>query len=187
MLKHVFRPGPSRLSSALLASFLLFTSITVFAQATELDQPAGRAILEIVGKLEHTNSTIQIDGQNESAAVFDLALLESLPSITIKTETPWTEGVAEFTGVRMDVLLEHVGASPNNLLLEALDEYSVEAVDEPFESFPIVVAYQLNGEYMSVRELGPLWLMYPFDDHPQLNTEQSRANCVWQLKRIVVR
>lgn len=159
----------------------------VSAQAADLPTSTGPVLLEIVGKLKHSNSTVQLEGRSESAAVFDLALLESLPSVSIRTQSPWTEGVAEFTGVRMDVLLEHVGASSENILLEALDEYSVEAIGESFQSYPIVVAYKLNGEYMSVRELGPLWVMYPFDDYPELNSEQSKARCVWQLKRITVR
>ena len=87
----------------------------------------------------------------------------------------------------MDVLLEQAGARSTELVLEALDEYSVEISDDPFEDYPIIVAYKLNGKYMSVRDLGPLWLMYPFDDYPELNTELSRSHCVWQLTRITVR
>ncbi len=187
MLKQDFRSFRRLAFSTCLQVLLLLTTVIVSAQAADLPEPVGPALLEIVGKLEHSNATLQINGKSESAAVFDLALLESLPAVTIRTQTPWTKGVGEFTGVRMDVLLERVGASSEHLVLEALDEYSVESLEEPYQSYPIVIAYKLNGKYMSVRELGPLWVMYPFDAYPELNSEQSRAQCVWQLRRITVR
>ncbi len=186
MLKQDFQSFRRLAFSTCLQLLLLLPTGVIYAQAPDLPEPDGPALLEIAGNIEHTNSTLQINGQSESAAVFDLALLESLPVVTIRTTTPWTQGVGEFTGVRMDVLLERVGASSEHLLLEALDEYTVEARDEPYKSYPIVIAYKLNGKYLSVRELGPLWVMYPFDDYPELNSEQSRAQCVWQLSRITV-
>ena len=150
------------------ASFL-----TAIAHAAELGSPTGSVLLEITGdiKLQNTTTT-NVDGVAQPAAAFDIAMLESLPTETIRTKTEWTTGVTEFTGVRVDVLLNHLGASSQHLFLQALDEYSVEVVDGQFDSFPIIIAYKLNGEYMSVRELGPLWVMFPFDDHPELNSEQ---------------
>lgn len=175
----------SAIVHCLLASLLL-SFFSASAYAAELPKPTGPTLLEIVGNIKHHNATIQVDGQSQMAAVFDLELLEALPAETIRTRTPWTEGVTEFTGVRVDVLLKHVGAETQHLYLQALDEYSVEIVDDPFNSYPIIVAYKKNGDYMSVRELGPLWVMYPFDDFPKLNSEQSRAHCIWQLTKIMV-
>ncbi len=175
-----------------LLQALIISCVMVFSTyASELKQPTGPVLLEISGNLSHHNTKLDIDrqedGQEINAVALDLKMLETLPVETIRTKTPWTEGVVEFTGVRLDVLLNFVGAESNDLLFQALDEYSVEASNEPFESFPIIVAYKRNGKYMSVRELGPLWIMYPFDEFPELNTEQSRANCVWQLTNITVK
>ncbi len=173
-------------AKTIVLSIVLLSVLVGTAQADELPRPTGQILLEIVGNITHHNATTVIDGQSELVASFDLELLESLPSVTIKTDTPWTDNVSEFTGVRMDVLLKSVGAKSGHLSLEALDDYSVEVVDEMFDKYPIVLAYKLNGKYMSVRDLGPLWVMYPFDDFPELSTEQSRARCVWQLTRISV-
>ncbi len=173
-------------AKTIVLSIVLLSVLVGTAQADELPRPTGQILLEIVGNITHHNATTVIDGQSELVASFDLELLESLPSVTIKTDTPWTDNVSEFTGVRMDVLLKSVGAKSGHLSLEALDDYRVEVVDEMFDKYPIVLAYKLNGKYMSVRDLGPLWVMYPLDDFPELNNEQSRARCVWQLTRISV-
>jgi len=170
-------------------SVISILSVSLFPHAlnaAELDKPTGLVALEIVGEISSHNSTVSVDGKQQAAAVFDIAMLESLPQETIRTKTHWTEGVTEFTGVRLNVLLDHIGASSKHITLGALDEYQVEVTDGPFADYPIVVAYKRDGEYMSVRNLGPLWVMYPFDDHPELDTESSRANCVWQLNRITV-
>jgi len=171
----------------LRVSMLCGALISTTANATDLELPTEPVLLEIIGDIEHQNTTIDVDGTMQPAAVFDIAMLESLPVETIRTKTEWTNGVTEFTGVRLSVLLNHIGASSKHLFLQALDEYEVEIVDGQIDSFPIIVAYKLNGKYMSVRDLGPLWVMYPFDDYPKLNSEQSRSHCVWQLTRITVR
>jgi len=46
---------------------------------------------------------------------------------------------------------------------------------------PVIVAYKKNDEYMSLRQLGPLWVIFPFDDFPELQTEENRAASIWQL------
>ena len=37
---------------------------------------------------------------------------------------------------------------------------------------------------MSVRDKGPLWVMYPFSDAPALKTETNYSRCIWQLNRL---
>jgi hypothetical protein len=39
---------------------------------------------------------------------------------------------------------------------------------------------------MSVREKGPLFVMYPFDEQPALRTSVYFGRCIWQLKAIEV-
>ena len=39
---------------------------------------------------------------------------------------------------------------------------------------------------MSVREKGPLWVIYPFDSDPEYQTEVIYSRSIWQLDRIVV-
>ena len=39
---------------------------------------------------------------------------------------------------------------------------------------------------MSLRDKGPLWIVYPFDSNPSYSTEVTYARSIWQLDRIEV-
>ena len=66
----------------------------------------------------------------------------------------------------------------------AINDYAVEIpVSDAVVGGPIV-AYFLNGEPMSVRDKGPLWIVYPFDADPHYQTEVIYSRSIWQLDRI---
>ena len=158
---------------------LLITLLLVGnALAEELGTPKGDVLLTISGNISNTNS--------EQGAQFDLEMLERLGATSITTETPWTDAATVFTGVRLDVLLDAVGAKSSSFRANALDNYWYDVKDIDFQQYPVVVAYQRDGEYMNARSLGPLWIMFPFDDYPELLTEGNKASCVWHLNEMVV-
>ncbi|WP_296762669.1 hypothetical protein [Sediminimonas sp.] len=39
---------------------------------------------------------------------------------------------------------------------------------------------------MTLRDKGPVWLLYPFDSAPRFRTELHYARSVWQLDRIEI-
>jgi len=49
------------------------------------------------------------------------------------------------------------------------------------QRYPIMIAYRHNGSPMSIRKLGPLRIMFPFDDYPELLTPKNESNALWQL------
>nr|WP_255522161.1 molybdopterin-binding protein [Paracoccus sp. NBH48] len=68
----------------------------------------------------------------------------------------------------------------------AINDYAVQIpVDEVTADYPIV-AFQQNGQAMSVRDKGPLWVIYPYDSDPALQSEVTYARSIWQLVRIEV-
>ncbi|MFT7027310.1 MAG: hypothetical protein ACJAVS_001534 [Paracoccaceae bacterium] len=144
-----------------------------------LSAPVGDPLLTISGAVAVRNA--------EAGAVFDRAMLEALPSATIVTSTPWTIGVHSFTGVPLRVLLARVGVAKGaKLMLLALNDYEVEISGDDIQKDTPVVAYALDGEAMSVRSRGPLWVMYPFDADGRWRTELVMARSIWQLDRIRV-
>ncbi len=181
-------PSPVHQIVVLVCScFLWVLSPVAGIQAADIESPTGDVLLQIVGAVENSNSVITVDGQEQAVTALDMKMLESLPVETITTRTPWTKGDTEFTGVRMNVLMEYVGANDNDITLSALDEYSIDVTDPEYDAYPVILAYKVDGEYISVRELGPLWVMYPFDDYPDLDTSTNKARSVWQLTHIWVR
>ena len=43
-----------------------------------------------------------------------------------------------------------------------------------------------NGGRMSVRDKGPLWIVYPFDSSEEYQAELIYSRSIWQLVRIEV-
>lgn len=161
----------------LLAPVAVTVALTSSVLA-DLSAPKGPPLLTMTGAVGETNVG--------EAAVFDRAMLEALPSQTIVTTTIWTDGPQEFTGVPLAALLEAVGAEGQTLSATAINDYAVAIpVAEITQDAPLV-AYELNGETMSVRDKGPLWIVYPYDSEPAYQSEVIYARSIWQLDRIVV-
>lgn len=149
------------------------------ASADNLKAPTGEVVLTLTGKLGATNQ-----GQT---AVFDLAMLREMGEVTVETTTPWTEGVQSFTGVPLGALLMSVGATEGTLYAKAINDYAVEIpISEGLSSGPII-AYARNGKPMSVREKGPLWIVYPYDADAKWRTEAIYSYSIWQLVSIEVK
>lgn len=114
---------------------------------------------------------------------FAFAELQAMPPTEVVTNTPWTEGVQHFTGVALDTVLDGLRGA-YTLQLTAVNDYSVTMpLAEVGPDFP-VVAYARNGAPMSVRDKGPLWLVYPFDASPDFRNETVFSRSIWQLVRI---
>lgn len=146
--------------------------------AETLAAPQGDVILTVSGPISATN----IDG----TAQFDLEMLEALDDTTFKTSTIWTDGINSFTGVSLDVLAERLGIEGETLRATAINDYGIEIpLDDAVNGGPII-AYRVNGDIMSVREKGPLWIVYPYDSNADYRTEVVYARSIWQLDRIEV-
>jgi hypothetical protein len=51
----------------------------------------------------------------------------------------------------------------------------------------VILAIKRNGEYMSVRDKGPLFVIYPYDSSPDLKSQTYYARSAWQVAKIDVR
>src|SRR5919107_1664990 len=98
----------------------------------------------------------------------DRPMLEALGTSGFETTTPWYPGPVRFEGVRMDRLLEAVGASGDRVLAYALNDYTTELPVSDFAAYGVLLAFKRDGEYMPVRDKGPLFIVYPFDSRPEL-------------------
>lgn len=148
------------------------------ALAEPLGTPSGNVILEIAGAISVTN-------QNDRAA-FDQAMLDALPQRDTRTTTPWYDGAHVFSGPTFSDLLAAVGAKGTMLRVTAINDYSVEMPIAELTKHPVILASRLDGELMSVRDKGPLFVIYPFDEVPELVNEMSFSRSVWQVRQIEV-
>lgn len=117
----------------------------------------------------------------------DSAALRALPQQTVTTHTPWHDGPVTFSGPRLWDLLEPLKPAGKTLHVTALNDYSVDIPLSDLQRYQPVLAWQLNGKALSVRNKGPLFLIYPFDAHPELHNQLYYGRAIWQIKMITVK
>lgn len=142
-----------------------------------LPRPTGRVILSLKGRL----------GAGQGPSVdFDDAMLAAMPQRTLQTQTPWHEGVKSFTGPLLREVLAAAGAQGSTIRAVALNDYKVDIPFDDAQAIDVVMARLLDGKPMPVRDKGPLFIIYPFDDRPELRSPQYFARCAWQLRTIEI-
>ena len=113
-----------------------------------------------------------------------VADLEKMPQAQIVTATPFLPGKTTFDGVLLRDLLKAAGLAAPKLIMTALNDYSVEVPASDAKDYEVIVAYKADGKYMRVRDKGPFWLIYPLDQHPELQNEATATKMIWQIKTI---
>lgn len=166
----------TRLSAAI--ALIIGLSWGSGADSGTLPEPQNPPILTLTGTIANTNT--------DGGATFDDSMLASLPRRTITTSTPWYDRPRTFEGPLLRAVLAAVGASGRNLKVAALNDY---VADVPFAdalAYDVILADRIDGVPIPVRERGPLFIIYPFDQVPALRNEQYYERSVWQVKSIEV-
>ena len=70
--------------------------------------------------------------------------------------------------------------------MQALNDYSLIVPARDAFEYEVILAVLREGEPMSVREKGPIWVIYPMDSYPELQDDVYNDRLVWQLKSISV-
>ena len=86
----------------------------------------------------------------------------------------------------MQRLMQAVGATGTSVIAYALNDYSTEIPMEDFTRYGVLLALKRNGEYMPVRDKGPLFIVYPYDSMPELKHQKYYSRSAWQVARMVV-
>ena len=162
-----------------LAAFALIITTTFgAAPCLALDLPSQDVVLTISGPLDHPNVG--------ATAQFDMPMLEALASRSATMETPWTEGKVTFSGPLLSAVLDAAGAHGKTVTVRALNDYSADLPMEDATEIKTILATRMDGKLMSVRDKGPLFLVYPFDLQPEIYNEKYFGRSVWQIKEIVI-
>jgi hypothetical protein len=164
------------------ARFVLLALGTVLlgGQAAPQAPPAAhKPILTVSGKIAASNP--------EGVVRFDRAGLEALGTAVIETTTPWYKGVVKFEGVPLHKLMQSVGARGERVTAIALNDYASELPMADFTKYNVILALKRDGEYMPVRDKGPLFIIYPYDNAPELRSQKFYSRSVWQVSQLVVK
>ena len=104
----------------------------------------------------------------------------------VVTTTPWHTGEVTFEGPPIAKLLDSVEAKGNSVRVVALNDYVVTIPIDDFARHGVILAMKRDGNYMPIRDKGPLFVIYPYDSNPELKQQMYYARSAWQVKRIEV-
>lgn len=146
------------------------------ASADSLPAPQGDVILTVTGAVGATNAG--------DAAHIDLAMLEAMAPVEFETSTIWTDGPQLFRGVPLATLVQKLGAEGTVMSASALNDYTVDIPLTDAVADGPILAFAVNGAPLSVRDKGPLWVVYPYDSNADYQAEVIYARSIWQVAAI---
>ena len=153
-----------------------FVGLYLSAQAVKAGSED--VVLTLTRPQDDGNEALQIDITRQ--------LLMSLPRSGFVTTTLWTNGPQRFDGVWLSDFLAHFDVTSGTLALQAINDYLVEMPVDEINTGEALLAYDRNGQPMTQRSRGPVWLVYNYDADPAFRTETIYTRSVWQLDRITV-
>jgi len=167
------RATPLRLLFGLGGLLLLATAPV---GARHLAVPEGPVILTAQGRIGQTN--------REDTADFDRAMLEGLGVTRLVTRTPWTDGSVEFSGIPFERLLEHLEVTGETAVARALNDYEVPIPVADILAKKPLLALAMDGKALSVRDKGPIWVIFPWDQNSDLDDATTKQQSIWQLRTL---
>jgi hypothetical protein len=123
----------------------------------------------------------------DRTTTLDLSLeaLAALPQATVVTENEFANGKVAYRGPLMRDVLAQLGLDGvSEVRLVAANDYFVDIPTEDFRAYDVILAMEADGKPLSRRDKGPLWLMYPISDHPELEDPNYLRRLIWQVVRI---
>jgi len=128
---------------------------------------------------------LEINGNVEQTRTFTLAQLQALGVASMATSTAWTDGTRQFEGVLVRDVLATIGPITSDYVrARALNDYQADIPISDFFNFDVILAWSMDGQALSRRDKGPLWIVYPRDSLPQLSEERYEHRWVWQLNEL---
>ncbi len=120
------------------------------------------------------------------SASFTMKFLKSLPQRSFVTKTPYYKDAVKFTGPLLRDVLAAAKVKGELMNAIALDDYQIKIPFSDAMDFDVILAHQINGETLTPKNKGPLFIVYPLDSKPELQTVRVYERMVWQLKALRV-
>ncbi len=142
--------------------------------------PKGKVILRIYG--------LSSGSSKDRPLKLDREVMEMMGTIRYTSKNRWYDNPITYEGVLGSRFLEilEVPEKATTMQMRALNDYVVEVPISDFRKWPVMLALKKNGAYMTVREKGPVWIVYPNHLYPELGKQPYTARWIWQLHEISI-
>lgn len=106
----------------------------------------------------------------------------------LTTATAWTPK-SEFVGPELSTVLAAAGvpSTAKEMRFYAIDAYEITIPISDIARYRPVMAHTQNGKRLEIATRGPVFLVYPRDQYPELLAIKGQAQFVWMVCKIDVR
>lgn len=138
----------------------------------------GAAMLTITGNIGEKNA-----GENYEFTLDDLKANAIKQSVT----DPWVKQKDEYTGIALQKILEITKAEgATTLTLICKDGMKVDVAAKDVKEYPIMLAFEIEGKAIDEKGGGPVKVVYPYDDYPELEQMYSHDQWAWYIEKVEI-
>jgi len=148
------------------------------AKIRSFNAPQSPVILTIDGSITQFNK--------EKSLLLDRDTLMSFQQQEVTTTTLWTDGKSTFSGPLLRDVLNSAGNAGKTISATAINEYTVQIPLADTHKYAVILALQKDGKLLSVREKGPIWVIYPWSSDEELKQDKYYSRSIWQLKKLTL-
>lgn len=114
--------------------------------------------------------------------------LAAFPQITVRTANEFVDGETTFAGPLVrDILAACNASDAREVVFTAANDYQITVDPVEFTKYQVILATSMNGQALSRRDKGPIWMIYPMSEHAELRDPVYNSRLIWQLVRMDVK
>ncbi len=110
--------------------------------------------------------------------------LEALDQTAYSTANDYVDGETEFSGPLVRDLVAMMGGEPAEILFTAINDYAITIPVSDFVEYDVILAIYQDGQKLSRRAKGPIWVIYPTSQFEALQDRVHNDRLIWQLVRM---
>ena len=145
---------------------------------------AGEPTPVTLAPIQHTAATLVVKAADGTERSYTPAELETLPTYSLTTTTPWRDEPAVLEGVLLaDILAANGLIDADMIVVTAENDYATSVERDLFMGVDILVATRVNGQPHSRRARGPI--QFVIDSETMASNDLAReGTLVWMAARI---
>ena len=117
-------------------------------------------------------------------ASLPIDFFKKLPQHSSITKTHWYKKPVQFTGPLLRDVLAAVNVNGRVIHAVALDDHQASIPFSDAEKFDVILAHTMDGETLTPKNKGPLFVVYPLGSKPELQVVRFDERSIWQLKAL---
>ena len=152
---------------------------------------SGLMLLLIVSSLLYGGSRVSniilsgnlIEASSQHLSVDELT--HGLKYVSERVYNPYEKRTDIYGGVLIDEFVQkYANENTQSIELIAIDDYSITITKDEWKSMRIILSTEINNKKISIKNKGPLRIVFPDYDPQETQYQTNIASWIWMIKKI---